>query len=82
MSLVRPGAVRSRLPASGRLVSRRGVMEAYDFPSLDAVRMFARRRGIPHVMVGKRALYDSADWERLMAPPVRLPGPIPNTRAS
>ena len=82
MSLAGPVVAQFRLPGRGRLVSRRSVMEAYDFPSLDAVRMFARRRGIPYVMVGKRALYNSADWERLMARPMPSPGPAPETRAS
>ena len=56
------------------LISRRTVMEQFDFPSLDAVRMFAKRRGIVHIMLGGRALYDPRDWEVLKAPAVGVVG--------
>ncbi len=51
-----------------RLISRRSVMEKFDFPSVEAVRKFAKRRGIVHVMLGSRALYDPDDWDRALAP--------------
>ena len=57
-----------RLLRTRGLISRRTVMEQFDFPSLDAVRMFAKRRGIVHIMLGGRALYDPRDWEVLKSP--------------
>ena len=58
-----------------QLINRRTVMQAYDFPSIAAVRMFAKRHRIPHVMVGRRALYRPSDWEQLRAPATSSPGP-------
>ena len=43
------------------LISRRTVMEQ-------------KRRGIVHIMLGGRALYDPLDWEALKAPAVGVVG--------
>lgn len=58
-----------------QLITRRTIMQVYGFASVDAVRMFAKRHRIPHVMVGRRTLYRPSDWEQLRAPAMSSPGP-------
>ena len=38
-------------------------MTRYDFPSVAAVRIAAKRLSIERVKLGGRTLYDPADWE-------------------
>jgi hypothetical protein len=55
------------------LITRRGVMERFGFPTVNAVRMFAVRHEITHVMLGNRALYDPSDWARALSPSLLQP---------
>lgn len=55
-----------------RLITRRSAMERYDFPSTDAVRMFAKRHGVPAINRGRLVVYDPRDFERLLAPASHL----------
>ena len=43
-------------------------MTRYDFPSVAAVRIAAKRLSIEHVKLGGRTLYDPADWEEAKTP--------------
>lgn len=64
-----------------RLITRRSAMERFDFPSTDAVRMFARRHGIPALNRGRLVVYDERAFERLVAPASHLfDGPIGRRR--
>lgn len=47
-------------------------MERFDFPSTDAVRMFAKRHGVPAMNRGRLVVYDVRDFERLLAPASHL----------
>ncbi|MYD88623.1 MAG: hypothetical protein F4018_14965 [Acidobacteria bacterium] len=51
-----------------RLITRRTAMERFDFPSTDAVRMFAKRHGVRAMNRGRLVVYDPRDFERLVAP--------------
>lgn len=54
------------------LITRRTAMERFDFPSTDAVRMFAKRHGVPAMNRGRLVVYDVRDFERLLAPASHL----------
>lgn len=63
------------------LITRRTAMKRYDFPSTDAVRMFAKRHGVPAQNRGRVVVYDSRDFERLLAPAShRFDGPCNRRR--
>ncbi len=47
-------------------------MKRYDFPSTDAVRMFAKRHGVPAHNRGRLVVYDPRDFERVLAPASHL----------
>lgn len=56
-------------------------MKRYDFPSTDAVRMFAKRHRVPAHNRGRLVVYDPRDFERVLAPAShRFDGPSSRKR--
>ena len=51
-----------------QLITRRTAMQRYDFPSVNAVRMFAKRAGIEGIRRGIKVVYDVRDFERVLCP--------------